>query len=154
MRVGQCGSEGFENPQLRQQRPAMIHIRLIFARPMKRFPRQDLQGLQIDAAAFVELQVPLGKILADDADQSHRAEKTGRYGSVAGGAAQKTRVFGFRSFDRVQRGRADNQNAHKRFRLFFTANCDQVFACAEKQRAIDNRRAGHASLPELISRHH
>src|SRR5207249_2828164 len=81
----------------------------------KRFPRQDLQGLQIDAAAFVELEVPPGKVLADDPDQSHRAEKARRQGSVAGRATQKPGIFGFWSFDRIERGRADNQNAHGKF---------------------------------------
>src|SRR5438552_3845151 len=80
VRLGQGGSEGFEDAKLGQECAAIVHVGLVFTRPMKCFPGQDLQPIEIDAMAFVKLNVTFREIFSDNADQFHRAEKAGGHG--------------------------------------------------------------------------
>ena len=114
---GQARGEAFKHPQFRRQRPAIIHVDFIFAGPMERFARRDLQSFQINFVFAVKVQVRLGEILPHHAHQPDGREKAGREGRVAGRAAQQARVFRLGSFDGIQGRRANNQDAHFSFKL-------------------------------------
>jgi hypothetical protein len=79
---------------------------------MESFSRLNLQAMEVDAMAAVELHVTLGKIVAHHADQLDRAIKAGGDGRVAGRSAEEAGIFGLGSFDRVEGGGTDNQDAH------------------------------------------
>ena len=98
VRLRQRGREGLEHAQLGQQRAAVVHVHLVFARPMKGFAGQNLQAFEVNFVPAIKLEVFLGKILADHADQFDRAEKARGDGGVAGRAAQQARVFRLREF--------------------------------------------------------
>jgi hypothetical protein len=66
MRLRQHGREGLEHAEFGQQRAAVVHVRLVFARPVKRFAGQNLQAFQVNFVPAIKLEVFLGKILADD----------------------------------------------------------------------------------------
>jgi hypothetical protein len=61
---------------------------------VKRFAGQNLQAFQVNFVPAIQLDVFFGEILADDADQFHRAKKARGDGGVAGRTAEQTRVFG------------------------------------------------------------
>ncbi len=113
MSFGQCGVESFEHTQFRQQSPAVVHVRLIFARPVKSLAGEHLQAGQVDLVPLVELHISLGKVLADDPHELNRAEKTGRDGGMAGRTAEQARVLCFRGLDGIQCGGTDDKYAHK-----------------------------------------
>ena len=79
---------------------------------MKGLAGENLEAFEIDAVTFVELDIPFRKILADYADEFYRAEETRGNGGMAGGTAEETRVFGFGSFDGVERSGANDKNTH------------------------------------------
>ena len=112
MRLRQFGRERLKHAQLGQQRAAIVHVRLVFARPVKRFAGQNLQAFEINFVPVIKPDVFFGEIGADDANQFHRAEKARGDGGVAGRAAQQARIFRSRSLDGIQRRRTDNENAH------------------------------------------
>ena len=60
---------------------------------MKRFAGQNLQAFEINFVPVIKLDVFFGEIVADDADQFHRAEKARRDRRMAGRAAEQARVF-------------------------------------------------------------
>ena len=66
---------------------------------MERFAGRDLQTFEIDFVLFVERDVVLGEIFADDADEFDRREKARGHGGVAGGTAEQARVFRIRRFE-------------------------------------------------------
>src|SRR5712671_2097287 len=90
----------------------MVHVRFIFTRPMKGFSAKDLQPIEIDTMAPVQLNVTPGKIVTDNSHQFHRAEETGGYRGMTGRSAEQTRVLRLGSFDRIQRRRANDENTH------------------------------------------
>ena len=55
---------------------------------MKGFSRQNLEAFEVNAMAFVKLEVLFGKILADNADQFDGAKETGGDRGMAGRAAE------------------------------------------------------------------
>src|SRR5215831_6875544 len=112
MSFGESRVERLEHAQFRQQRLAIVHIQLVFARPMESLAGQNLQTFQVNPMPFVELDVALREIVADNTDQLDRAEKTGRDRRMTGRAAKKAWVFSLRSPDGIQRGRTDNQHTH------------------------------------------
>jgi len=108
VRGRQLRSERFEHAQLGGESAAVVHVQFIFAGPMKRFAGQLLQTLKINAVAVVELDVFLGEILADDADEFYGREKTRRHRRMAAGTAEQPGIFRVRSFDGVQGGGTDD----------------------------------------------
>ena len=81
---GQTRREGFKHAQFRRQRPAIVHIDFILARPMECFARRDLQSFEVNLMLAVEPQVSLGKILPHHAHQPDGGEKAGRDRGMAG----------------------------------------------------------------------
>ena len=79
---------------------------------MKRFAGADLQALEVNVVPPVQVEIFPGEIVTDDPDQFDRAEKAGGHRRVAGRSTQQARILRVRSFDGIQRGRADNENAH------------------------------------------
>ena len=108
MRLRQHGREGLEHAQLGQQRPAVVHVRLVFAGPVKRFSGQDLEAAQVNFVPAIKLDVFFRKILADNADQFDRREEARGDGGMAGGAAEQARVFPGGSFDGIECGGTDD----------------------------------------------
>src|SRR5258705_476035 len=112
MRLWQYGSESLKDAEFGQQRAAIVHIHFVFAGPMECFAWKNLEALEVDAMAFVKLDVTLGKIIADDSDELNWTEKAGGNGGVTGRTAQQARVFCFGSFNGIEGSRADNQDTH------------------------------------------
>src|SRR5437016_887508 len=108
----QSGRERFKNTQLRQKRPAIVHINLVFAGPMESLAGQNLKTFEINSMPVIKLNVTLGKIVTDHADELDGAEEARGHGGMAGRAAEQTRVFSFRGLDGIEGGRADNEDAH------------------------------------------
>ena len=108
----QRGIERLEHAQFREQRPAIVHVHLIFARPMEGLARQDLQAGQVNLMALIELEVLLGKVFTHHAHQAHGAEKARRHAGVTGGTAQQSRIFRRRRFNGIKGGGTNNENAH------------------------------------------
>ena len=113
----QIRRERLEHAQLRRERAALVHVHLVFARPVERLARLHLQAREVEPMALVERGVFLREILANDADEIHVAEKAGRDRRVAGGTAEQPRVGSLRGFDGIQRRRTDNQYAHDEINL-------------------------------------
>src|SRR6266850_2761803 len=112
MRFRQSGGERFENTQFRQKRPAVIHIDLVFARPMEGLAWQNLETFEINPVSLIEPNVTLWKIVTHNADELDRAEEARGHGGMAGRAAEQTRIFCFRCFDGIEGGRTDNEDTH------------------------------------------
>jgi hypothetical protein len=79
---------------------------------VKGFAGKNLKAFEIDAMAFVKLDVVFGKIVADHSDEFDGTEKAGGDRGVTGGTAEQPWVFCFGSFDGIEGSRADYQNAH------------------------------------------
>src|ERR1043166_1282828 len=107
-RVGQMRGETFKHAQLSGEGAAVVHVQLVFAGPMEGFAGLDLESVKVDAMAAIELDVALGKVLPDDADELDGSEETGGDGGVTGGTAEEAGVLGMRGFDGVQGGGTDN----------------------------------------------
>jgi len=89
VQLGQGRSEGFKHAELGQQRAAIVHVGLVFARPVKGFAWKHLEPGQINAMALVELQIFFREVIADDADEFDGTEKAGGDSGVAGRAAER-----------------------------------------------------------------
>src|SRR2546421_12231782 len=91
VRFRQSRREGLEHTKFRRQRPAIIHVHFIFARPMKGLATRRLQSFKINAVTAIQLNVAPGEIVADDADQFDRRKKTCRYRRMTGRSAKESR---------------------------------------------------------------
>ena len=83
MGIGKTRSERFEHAEFGQQGSPIVHVSLIFTRPMKGLSRENLQTVEVDAALSIELQVALGEIFPDDADYARWAKKAGGHRRMA-----------------------------------------------------------------------
>ena len=79
---------------------------------MERLSRRNLQTLEVDAVTAIKSDIALREIVADDANQLDRSEKTGGDGGMAGRTAEQARIFAVSRFDGVKRGGTNNENAH------------------------------------------
>jgi hypothetical protein len=61
---------------------------------------------------LVQAQIGLGEILSDYAHHADGGKEAGGDCRVTCGTAQQPGVFGFGSFDGIQRGGTDDENAH------------------------------------------
>jgi len=102
-----CGVNFSNTPSSVKSGAAVVHVHLVFARPMKRLARRILQAPEVDPVLAVELKVSLREILAHDPDQVDRTEKARGHGRVTGRTAEQARIFAGGSFDGVQGGGAD-----------------------------------------------
>src|SRR5690242_1482834 len=83
---------------------------------MERVAARALQPLKVDAAAAEQLQIFFGKILADDADDSHRREEARAHAEVRGRAAEHALGRAGGRLDRIEGDGADDENAaHLRY---------------------------------------
>src|SRR6267142_3961195 len=96
--------ERFEDAKLGQERLAIIHVHLVFARPVKGLARFHLETVQIDFVFAIEVEVALWEIVADNSHHFNRREERRRDGGMTGGTTEEFRIFGGRSLDRVEGG--------------------------------------------------
>ena len=75
---GQCGPEGFEDVEFRVEGVRLVHLIRVLALPAEGLAWTPFQTRQIDAAAFEEGHVLVGKILPHDCQQIHARERAGR----------------------------------------------------------------------------
>src|SRR6185436_7354402 len=87
MGLRQSGSKRFKHPQFSNEGAPIVHVQFVLSGPMKGFAGQNLQAFEIDAMAFVKLQIALGKIVTNDADEIDRAKKARGHCGVAGRTA-------------------------------------------------------------------
>src|SRR3990167_7864409 len=89
-----------------------VDVLVITPAPMKSIALFALDPVSVDVPASKKLQVLIGKILADDADDSHRSEKTRRQRKIRGRPAQNPLRRTERRLDGIERHSPHNQNAH------------------------------------------
>src|SRR3989304_6744763 len=80
--------------------------------PMKGVALFALDPVGVDVPPSKKLDVLIGKILADDADDSHRSEKTRRQSEVGRRSTQDPLRRAERRLDRMQTTSPHNQDAH------------------------------------------
>jgi hypothetical protein len=88
---------------------------------MERLARDELQSFQVNFMFPIEAQAGFGKVLADHPDHFHRRKKAGCDRRVTGRSPQQARMLLPRSFNRVKGRGANNQDAHDKKFLKFTA---------------------------------
>src|SRR5581483_915658 len=93
-------------------RVAHVQIFVVPPAPMKRVAALALQALEIDAAAAEEIDVFVGKIPADDADDSHGGEEARAHGEVGRRSAQDALGGARWRLDRIESDGADDEYAH------------------------------------------
>ena len=115
--LGQGGGEMLEHIQRDRARLAGVHVPHVFAGPPEGLAGHDLEASEIDAALVEEFDVLFRKILADDADEIHRAEIRCGNRSIRSRASKQVFLLGELCFDVIQRDRSNNKNGHRRGRM-------------------------------------
>ncbi len=91
---------------------ALVHVGVVFARPGEGFVFRTLDAGEGDAVFFEHLEVILGEIMADDADEIDRAaEEGGGEGGVGGGTTEEVLGFCGGGFDVVDGDGAADDDA-------------------------------------------
>src|SRR3989442_15841386 len=90
--------EALEYAQLSGEGAAVVHVQLVFSGPMEGLAGPELEAGEGNSMAAIELDIALGKVLPNDADELDRAEKTRGDGGVAGGNPQQGGGFGMGGF--------------------------------------------------------
>src|SRR3990172_7777659 len=91
---------------------AQVDVLVVTPPPMKGVALFALDPVGVDVPPSKKLDVLIGKILANDADDSHRSEKTRRQGEVGRRSTQDPLRRAERRLDGIKRDSPDNQNAH------------------------------------------
>ena len=102
-----------KNIQLHRAGLPGVHVPHVFSRPAKGLSRNNLQPVEVDAAAFQKLDVLLGKILTDNSDQVDRTEIRCCDSPVGGRAAQEIGMLLHLSLDVVEGYGTDNEDGHR-----------------------------------------
>src|SRR4051794_7142780 len=97
---------------MKLQGVAHVQVFMVFAPPVKGVAALALEALKVDTPAPEELDVLLGKILPDDADDPHGREEAGAHGEIGRRAAENALGRARRSLDRIERDGADYEYAH------------------------------------------
>lgn len=91
---------------------ALVHVGVVFAGPGEGFAFGALNAGEVHAVVFQHLQVLLGEIMADDADEiDGAAEEGGGECGVGGGSAEEILGLCFGSFDMVDGDGAADDDA-------------------------------------------
>src|SRR5574341_2595530 len=91
---------------------AQVDVLVVTPAPMKGIAFLALDPVGVDIPPSKKFQVLSGKVLADDADDSHRSEKTRRQREIRGRAAQNPLRRAERSLDGIERHSPYDQYTH------------------------------------------
>ncbi len=112
IRRGKNGLEGLEHVQLGLQRMRFVELKAVFAPPPECFPIEGLKPGQVNLPRLKKPEMLLRKIPADHGNQLDFRKITGGRREIGGRAAQDVPGFAERRFNRVQRNRSHDQQAH------------------------------------------
>src|SRR3990170_6470067 len=91
---------------------AQVDVLVVTPPPMKGVALFALDPVGVDVPSSKKLDVLIGKILADDADDSHRSEETRRQRKIRGRPAQNPLCHTERRLDGIKRDSPHDQDAH------------------------------------------
>src|SRR5262249_31436481 len=86
--IGQIGDEAREDVQMELDGVAHVQIFVVTPAPVKSVAAFPLEALKVNAAAAEQIEIFIGKILADDADDSHGRKEARAHGEIGRRAAQ------------------------------------------------------------------
>src|SRR3990172_5496491 len=97
------------------QRIAHVDVLVVAPAPMKSLALFALYSFDVDVAPFEKLQVVIGKIIADDADDPDRRKKTRRQGKIRRRTAENPLRRARWRFDGIEGDGSYDQYTHRYF---------------------------------------
>src|ERR1051325_11249436 len=121
---------------MKLQRVAHVDVFMIASAPVKGVAFVALKTLKIDLPLIESLDVILGKILTDNANDPHRSEKTRTEREVRSRAAEDALGRAERRLDRIECHGTDDENTHKYFPMRGCSSVRIFFGIRSEERRV------------------